>query len=334
MIFKTPIRFIGLFALGLLLSATFLMAGPPRAEALTNCTVSDADLTFDTEEQSFLTLINQYRAQNGAGPLTASANLNRAAAWMSRDLVNRSDPPQHVDTLGRDPFVRMAQCDAVAPGALLGENIAGGFAADAAGILAQWKASPEHDATMKDPRYVQIGIARANNPANQFPWQWTTDFSTVDDGTRAGQPTTPVSTPQTNIESPAAGNVPSSFPVTGWAIDRGATANAGVDQVHVYIYQLDGNNNPIQPQVFFSPAVLGDRPDIANGFGQNFLHSGFSVTTSTLPPAKYQIAVYAHSMISGNWNATTRNVTVQGPQSNPLMTVDSPAGGNTPGSFP
>src|SRR5215510_11472158 len=100
--------------------------GPATIQAATNCTVSQDDLNYDAEEKNFLVLLNQYRAANGAGPLTVSANLNRSAAWMARDLVNRSDLPQHVDTLGRDPFVRMQQCDAFPPGASMAENIAGG----------------------------------------------------------------------------------------------------------------------------------------------------------------------------------------------------------------
>ena len=47
------------------------------ANALTNCTVSGT--AIDSEEQAFLGLINNYRAQNGLGALSISTNLTRAA---------------------------------------------------------------------------------------------------------------------------------------------------------------------------------------------------------------------------------------------------------------
>src|SRR3972149_1417171 len=55
-----------------------LGAGPRTADALTNCSV--ADLTFDSEEQAFLTLINNYRAQNGAGALQPLGRVTHRSA--------------------------------------------------------------------------------------------------------------------------------------------------------------------------------------------------------------------------------------------------------------
>ncbi|MDZ7729152.1 MAG: hypothetical protein U5Q44_13680 [Dehalococcoidia bacterium] len=64
----------------LLVAATLATGGQP-AFALTNCSVSSYSL--DSEEQAFLGLINDYRADNGLGSLSVSTNLNRAAHWMS-----------------------------------------------------------------------------------------------------------------------------------------------------------------------------------------------------------------------------------------------------------
>src|SRR5215471_9161822 len=63
--------------------------------------------SLDGEEQTMIRLINEYRAQNGLSQLSASVALTNAAEWMSADMatMNRFD---HVDSLGRDPFVRMA----------------------------------------------------------------------------------------------------------------------------------------------------------------------------------------------------------------------------------
>jgi hypothetical protein len=283
---------------------------PRSAEALTNCTVAQDDLNYDAEEKNFLVVLNQYRAQNGAPPLTPSANLNRSAAWMARNNADRTDTPSHYDTLGRDPVVRMQDCDAIAPGGAIAENIAGGPSATGAEILVQWQHSPPHDATMKRADLKQIGIARAYNAANQFPWEWVTNFSTVDDGTNISGP---VSHPAMNIESPGTSNVTSTFQVTGWAIDTAATADTGIDNVHVYVYPSDSNSNVTGGPAFFSPASYGGRrDDLANYFGPQFLNSGFSVQTTALPPGLYLIVVYEHSKIADTWTPVTRLVSVPG----------------------
>src|ERR1700748_3166301 len=108
--------FIALVALAFVALGTAFVRMPRPAEALTNCTVRQSCLDYDAEEKNCLVVLNQYRADNGAPPLTPSANLNRSAAWMARNNADRTDTPAHYDTLGRDPVVRMQQCDAIAPG--------------------------------------------------------------------------------------------------------------------------------------------------------------------------------------------------------------------------
>jgi uncharacterized protein YkwD len=159
----------------------FLGAGPRvrPVEALTNCTV--ADQTFDSEEQAFLTLINQYRAQNGRGPLTASINLNRAASWLANDMATKNYM-SHTDSLGRTLGPRLQQCDTYYGSAA--ENIAAGYST-AASVFAAWRASSGHNANMLGSAYRQIGIARVYNSSSTYGWYWATDFSSVDDGTRA-----------------------------------------------------------------------------------------------------------------------------------------------------
>src|SRR5439155_5422625 len=50
------------------------------------CSVSPSSLALDTEESTFLTLINNYRAANGAPALTISYTLTKSSAWKSYDL--------------------------------------------------------------------------------------------------------------------------------------------------------------------------------------------------------------------------------------------------------
>ncbi|MPZ48934.1 MAG: hypothetical protein GEU75_06435 [Dehalococcoidia bacterium] len=177
-----PARSIALSGFLALVAATSLGGGAAPAYALSNCTV--ADNTFDSEEQYFLQLINDYRASQGAGALTASANLNRAASWLAVDMATKNYF-SHADSAGRDSRTRMEDCDATVPGS--GENIAAGTVRDTAQeAFDAWKASSGHNDNMLNGNYQQIGIARAYNSSSKYKWYWVTGFSTANDGTNAG----------------------------------------------------------------------------------------------------------------------------------------------------
>jgi uncharacterized protein YkwD len=128
---------------------------------------------LDAEEAAFLKLINDYRAQNGVGPLQASLALTNAAQWMSDDMAAKNYF-SHTDSLGRDPFVRMAAFGYGYP-AWKGENIAAGYAA-ALDTFNQWKNSPGHNQNMLNPNYRVIGIGRTYNAGATYRYYWTTDF--------------------------------------------------------------------------------------------------------------------------------------------------------------
>ncbi len=157
------------------------MAGGARpALALSNCTVSDN--TFDAQEQQFLQLINNYRAQNGLSSLTASVNLNRASSWMAHDMAMKSYF-SHTDSLGRSVDTRVANCGGQPYN---GENIAAGTIKDtAAEAFDMWRNSAGHNANMLNSSYRQIGIARYYDAGSTYKWYWVTDFSTTNDGTNA-----------------------------------------------------------------------------------------------------------------------------------------------------
>lgn len=184
-----------------------LAGGGGRAGAITNCSVAHDSL--DSEEQAFLGLINNYRAQNGLGALTISTNLNRSAAWMTEDLAT-NNYFSHTDSLGRSPYGRAVDCGYPA-GA--GENLAAGTnASSAATAFSMWKNSPGHNANMLGGYYQQIGIARYQRAGSQYNWYWATNFGTTNDGTGgggAGNPTatstptrTPTNTPQAATSTP------------------------------------------------------------------------------------------------------------------------------------
>jgi uncharacterized protein YkwD len=220
--------------------------GATRAEALTNCNVTDA--TFDSEEQAFLDLINQYRATNGLTPLTVSVNLNRAATWMAQDLATKNYF-SHTDSLGRDTQNRIAQCDGTAAS---GENLAAGTRLETAqSAFNVWRSSYGHDQNMRYADYTQIGIARFYNPGSRYKWYWATTFGVPDDGTRV--------TASVSLVSPQPSTKLASTTVTfQWG------NSAGIDE-----YKLDIGTTPGGTDVYSGSEGLAHSVTVGNLPWQN-----------------------------------------------------------------
>jgi len=146
--------------------------------------------TLDSEQLSFVSLINNYRAQNGAGPLQVSIALENSSQWMSNDMASKNYF-SHTDSLGRDPFTRMAAFG-YNYATYEGENIAAGYS-DAQNTFTQWQTACDpgsngactyaHRQNMLNPAYKVIGIGRAYNASAAYRWYWTTDFGGVVDQT-------------------------------------------------------------------------------------------------------------------------------------------------------
>ncbi len=147
----------------------------PPATAAGDCTI---DATMDSEEQAFLVLINNYRAQNGLGPLTASYMVTKAAAWKSKDLGTNNYFAH--DDLSRTWVQRIRDCN-YGFNTYLGENIAAGYTT-AASVFAGWQGSPGHNANMLGANYTTIGIGRHYVSGSTYGWYWTTDFGGFSDG--------------------------------------------------------------------------------------------------------------------------------------------------------
>lgn len=128
---------------------------------------------LDSEEQNFINIINEYRKANGLGELVYQPQLEDAAKWMSQDMAEKNYF-SHTDSLGRDPFVRMA--DFGYEGGWMGENLAAGrdLAQDA---FEQFKNSAGHNANMLKAPYTKIGVSRHFVPESTYGWYWTVDFS-------------------------------------------------------------------------------------------------------------------------------------------------------------
>lgn len=141
-------------------------------------------------------------------------------------------------------------------------------------------------------------------------------------------PPAPVSSPRMWIDSPANGARVSGdgFPITGWALDAGASNGTGVDVVHMWAYPVGGS-----PAIFLGSAPYGGwRGDVGAAFGSaRFSPSGFTAGAQ-LSPGTYDIAIFPHSTVAGGFTgASVVRVTVEPPVSQPRMWVDTPAQGET-----
>ncbi|HZP56342.1 MAG TPA: CAP domain-containing protein [Dehalococcoidia bacterium] len=149
--------------------------GAGTAAGAGDCTV---DPSLDSEERAFLTLINNYRVQNGLAPLTLSYGLSRASAWKSKDMAaNRYFAH---DDLTRTWVDRIRDCG-YGYNTWLGENIAAGYTT-AQQAFDAWRNSPGHNANMLGANYTTIGIGRYYDASSPYGWYWTTDFGGVSDG--------------------------------------------------------------------------------------------------------------------------------------------------------
>ena len=129
--------------------------------------------TRRTAASTFLTAVNQTRAQHGLRPLRLDTHLVKAARAHSLSMI-RSNVFSHGDFHGR-----MVAFHVVGPTA--GENLAwgnGSYAAPAT-VISEWLASPEHRANLLHPGWTRIGIglARGTFLGNGASTVVTADFA-------------------------------------------------------------------------------------------------------------------------------------------------------------
>jgi uncharacterized protein YkwD len=153
---------------------------------------------LDSEEQAFVTLINNYRQQNGLRPLAIDWEMENSSDWMSGDMGQKAYF-SHTDSLGRDPWTRMCSFG-YCYNTWKGENIAAGFTT-AASVFTAWQNSPGHNANMLGPNYTAMGISRVYTAGSPYTWYWTNDFGGVQSGAAApaGSTTTPTPSPSPTV---------------------------------------------------------------------------------------------------------------------------------------
>ncbi len=158
----------------------FVLGGVVIAAVLAGVSLADtrserasAAVQLGPEEQAFMGLLNDYRAQNGLGPIGLDSSIQTAAEWMSTDM-GENDYFSHTDSLGRSPWDRM--CDSgYCYNTWKGENIAAGYQT-AQAVFDAWRDSPGHNANMLGENYLVMGIALVYTQASTFGYYWTNDF--------------------------------------------------------------------------------------------------------------------------------------------------------------
>lgn len=169
-------------------------AAPSRHSAVQTNPFATTGYCADSEDMAFLQLINDYRAQNGLGPLALSQKLADASYYHSSDMATKNYfSHTFADGTTWDQNIRNF---GYTYNTSMGENIAAGYAT-AATVFTAWKNSPGHNANMLTSGFKAIGIARAYSSTSTYGWYWTTDFGGVVDGAGAvcGASSSPTATP-------------------------------------------------------------------------------------------------------------------------------------------
>ncbi len=171
---------------------------------------------YDDQELAFLSLVNNYRQQNGLLPVTLSASLSNAALGHSQDMAINNFV-SHTGSNSSSPWDRM-RAAGYTYNTWLGENIAAGYGS-AQSVFDAWRNSPEHNANMLDVNYRAIGVGRYYNAASNYGWYWTTDFGGVSEA------------PYVTIPAPTGAAM-----VSGLVIFRAnALDYAGITRVNLFI---------------------------------------------------------------------------------------------------
>jgi uncharacterized protein YkwD len=115
-----------------------------------------------------ITLINQYRAANGRGPLRSDAALNAEAAQYAK-LLGDTNTFGHNGPDGSTPFTRFAA--AGFGGAMCGEALAAGQ--DTSGSALQtWTTSPAHNAILLGVNADSVGVGYYYAPNSTYKHYW------------------------------------------------------------------------------------------------------------------------------------------------------------------
>jgi uncharacterized protein YkwD len=138
-------------------TSVVIQTPPPAPPAQTASSVpqpSGSSSQFDAN--AFLQLVNEFRSQNGAGPVNLANALNEAAAQHNGYMISISTLT-HSRAPGQDLETMIEQYGGTS-GGNLGECVAEGYLTTQ-DVFNGWKNDAPHAAIMKDPGYTQMGVA-------------------------------------------------------------------------------------------------------------------------------------------------------------------------------
>jgi hypothetical protein len=156
----------------LLAASLFLAFGLVALTAPADIAAQDGGYAPDGEEWAFVDLLNGYRGSVGLAPVTLNYELGAAADYHSYDMAT-NNYFAHYALDGTDPGTNLANFGYT--GYPYSENIAGGMAT-AQEVLVAWQNSPEHNGTMTDPRYTEVGVGRYYAEGSAYGWYWTATY--------------------------------------------------------------------------------------------------------------------------------------------------------------
>lgn len=167
---RAEMRTQGVFVQALAAVAIVALLGPASAGAAARALAADdgARVVADpAAEAALLALLNGYRTAKQLPSLKLSPRLQAAAEWYAIDMaVGNSFSHTHVDSLGRQLgdraqsfgyWWRTAEATAEGPPTPVS-------------ALARWKASPGHDAILRDPVYRDVGVGAAADAGGVRFW--------------------------------------------------------------------------------------------------------------------------------------------------------------------
>ena len=135
-------------------------------------TAQDAGYAPDEEEWAFVDLLNAYRGSLGLGAVTMNYELGAAAEYHSADMA-ANNYFDHYLYDGTDPGANIRNFGY--SGSTWSENIAAGMAS-AQEVIIAWQNSPEHNATMTDPSFTEVGVGRFYGEGTHYGWYWTATY--------------------------------------------------------------------------------------------------------------------------------------------------------------
>ena len=144
-----------------------------------------AGIEVEPEEATFITLLNDYRAQNGLSPVVLDTKLQKAAEAKSQDMINHNYF-SHTSSAGETPFDFMCRVAEYCYNAYKGENLGAGYTT-AQAMFTGWRTSPGHNSVMLGVFYTATGISRITCSACTYGYYWSNEFGSV--------VSTPLSTP-------------------------------------------------------------------------------------------------------------------------------------------